>query len=125
MRLRKKLLLAGSAVVLAGAISYWFWDASTKTALAAAIERCRAAGLPMTMEELRQAPIPDADNAALVLEKLQPLLKDSPELDKLGQSIVYGQRVQDEAAHRHPAYRLDPAGIKELAAILETQRAAT
>ncbi len=122
MRLRTKLLLAGSVALLALGAGYWWWDASTKTALAAAQERCRAAGLPMTAEDLHPAPVPDADNAARVLEKLQPLLKDSPELLELEQSFVYGRRPHDQSAHPHPTYRLDSAGIKELAAVLESQR---
>jgi hypothetical protein len=117
MKLRNKLLLAGSVVVLAGAIGFWGWDASTKTALAAALERCRAAGLPVTVDDLRPPPVPDADNAALVLNQLEPLFKALPApagSESLGDALADFEQA-------HPSIQLDEAGKKELTALLDNQ----
>ncbi len=82
MSLKKRLLLVlACALPLVAGGWLWWLDASGKAAVAAAKERIRAAGLPLTIDEIRPPHVPDADNAALIMEKFRPLLKPMPEIN--------------------------------------------
>jgi hypothetical protein len=111
----KILGLIALTFVLLLAVLYVGWDISSRRTLAAAKERIRAAGLPVTVDDIRPPPVPDADNAAPVLAKLTPLLKplvNSPDGTDLFMSLT-------EFDTAHPDYRLDAAGTRELTTLLD------
>src|ERR1051325_10193725 len=64
--------LAAMAVAFAG------WTGWTMQQLRAAKERCRAAGLPMTLADLTPPPVPDDVNARTALEALAVKVKEGP-----------------------------------------------
>ena len=117
MSLKKRLVLclAYALLLLLVAGGLWWPDASGKAAVVAAKERIRAAGLPLTIGEIRPPHVPDEDNAALVIERIKRLLDTFPALKRL-------QNSEDDFIKAHAtAYRLNATGTHELAEMLDTQ----
>jgi hypothetical protein len=111
----KRALKVFAILALLLAVLYIGWDIWSRRVLAAAQERLLAAHLPMTVADISPPTVPDADNSALVLDKLSPLLKplasSADGTDLLARMIKFNEA--------HPAYRLDDAGTQELAALLD------
>jgi hypothetical protein len=113
MSLKKRLILCfACALPLLVAGGLLWLDAAGKQAVADAQARIRAAGLPLTIDEIRPPRVPDADNAALVIGKLKPLL-DTLDFGSLS------ELVQMEKSF--PIYRLDADDTKFFAEKLENQ----
>jgi hypothetical protein len=112
----KKLLLltlGAFAVLFVG--GFFLWNEATKADLAAAQQRLRDAGLPMTVDDIRPAPVPDADNAALLIAKIKPMIDALPP--------VAGENFNEWFADfqsQHNKYRLNVATAKELADQLDS-----
>ncbi len=115
---RKQRLQLGvsSFVLLAVAAVLWWLDAGGQQTVADAQARIRAAGLPTTIDEIRPPRVPDADNAALDLEKTQPLFAALP---KIAGKDLWDWLTDFKKAHAN-AHRLRPAATQELAGVLES-----
>lgn len=114
----KRVLLRiaiGAAVLLC--VAPFAWNAWTEHALDAAKARCRAAGLPMTVAEIRPAPILDTDNAALLFEKIGTLMKTEAFAGTEAKPGVMGQL--GDFRQNHPGQILDDAAINELTGLVE------
>ncbi len=123
---RLVLCLVFAGLMLAVPVVLWWLDAAGKAAVAAAQERVRAAGLPLTIDEIRPPRVPDEDNAALVIEKIGPLLNALPEIDhkKFSDWLNdFKQAHSDGYGYGDTWYQLDATAIHDLATVLETQPA--
>ena len=105
---------AGLLLGICGGI--WWLDASGKAAVAAAKERYRAAGLPMTIEEILPPTMPDAENAAPLLAKIETLFDAFPEIGSPGLSYHYWL---EEFREKHSSYPLNATALRELGDALE------
>ncbi len=63
----------------------------------------------MTVDDIRPPPVPDADNAALVLEKIAPLLRALPQVDGKDFLMWFG-----DFQSKHKELHLDATATKEL-----------
>ncbi len=109
------LCLASAALLLALAGGLWWLDAAGNQAVADAKVRIRAAGLPLTIDEIRPPRVPDADNAALVIEKIKQRLEAPPKID--GKDLE--EWLGDFKVAHASVYRLDANATRELAAALD------
>ncbi|HUU97565.1 MAG TPA: hypothetical protein VM487_17655 [Phycisphaerae bacterium] len=65
----KRILLAAGVLILALAALRWWWGWEAERRLEAKIAEYRAAGQPVTIEDFQSSPIPDDENAAVLLRK--------------------------------------------------------
>jgi hypothetical protein len=73
----KRLLVAALVLLALGVLLYVLWDMHTRSALQAEITRIRAAGEPVTLEELWPPEIqPEGENAALLYEQASALFQE-------------------------------------------------
>jgi hypothetical protein len=107
--------VCGLTLLLAAGL--WWLDSAGKQAVADAQARCRAAGLPMTIDEIRPPSVPDADNAALVIAKIKPVVNALPDI---GGIYIWEWLADFKDAHA-VAYKLDPVATQELAGALDSQ----
>jgi hypothetical protein len=71
----RRVLLAGLALLALGVLLHLLWSMSTRSGLRAEIARIRAAGDPLTLEELWPPEIkPESENAALLYQQASELL---------------------------------------------------
>ena len=106
----KRALIAFGVLALLLAVLYVGWDISSRRTLAAAKERLRAAGLPLTADDIQPPPVPDADNAALVMARLDALIEALPPVN--GSNF---KQWSADFTSRHLMYHLDETAAKELA----------
>jgi hypothetical protein len=118
---RRKILrwvlvgLGGAALALVA--SMVVWNEWTRHRLHAAQERFRTAGLPSKIDDIRPPPVPEADNAFPLVQRIAELVKSSGFRKTDGADGISWRLLDFKTRHRE--YRLEADAVRELAAILD------
>jgi hypothetical protein len=128
-RVLRRAVLGATGICLLASAAWTAWWFAAARGLHAVEEEIRAAGLPLTAEEILAAPVADADNAAPLLERAAVLLKQIKTRDGFIDACP-GASSPERAPERFGAPRLEqlhaqltsPEVVEILAILREASR---